>query len=173
MVHIPPEKIEVRLNTITTYISFVGTLQARLGSRFIKVDFTLNEKVLFSISPLFIHSFYSDTVKKQINTYSLEEIMIEKLCTIIGRTEPRDIYDIYFLFEQNLDFMAIPSAFKEKAKFKGIDPNNIKDSIERKKNTIKRMWKTRLITQVKTLPDLDEVLRKIERNLRKYIYNYI
>ncbi len=99
--------------------------------------------------------------------------MIEKLCAIIGRTEPRDIYDIYFLFEQNLDFMTIPSAFKEKAKFKGIDPNNIKDLIERKKNTIERMWKTRLITQVKNLPDLDELLRKIERNLRKYIYNYI
>lgn len=82
VVHIPSEKIEVRSNTITTYISFVGPPQTRLGSCFIKVDFTLNEKVLFIISPLFIHSFYSDTVKKQINTYSLEEIMIEKLCAI-------------------------------------------------------------------------------------------
>jgi predicted nucleotidyltransferase component of viral defense system len=167
------EKIEVRANTITIYIGFVGPLQARLKSRFIKVDFTLKEKIFFKTNPLFIQSFYSDIIKKQINTYSLEEVMIEKLCAVIGRTEPRDIYDVYFLFEQDLDFLNIPSAFREKAKFKEINPNNIKDLIIRKKNIIKRMWETRLKNQVKNLPDFDGVLRKTEYNLRKYIYDYI
>ena len=170
---ISPEKIEIRTNTLTIYIGFRGPLQARLSSRFIKIDFTLNEKVLFNINPLFIQSFYSDIIKKQINTYSLEEIMVEKLCAIIGRTEPRDIYDIYFLFEQDLDFMAIPSAFIEKAKFKEINPNNIKDLFKRKKNIMERMWETRLTNQVKNIPKFDDVLRKIERNLRKHIYDYI
>ncbi|MCE5328968.1 nucleotidyl transferase AbiEii/AbiGii toxin family protein [bacterium] len=170
---ISSEKIEVRANTITIYIGFVGPLQARLGSRFIKVDFTLNEKLLFNINPLFIQSFYSDIIKKQINTYSLEEIMVEKLCAIIGRTEPRDVYDIYFLFEQDLDFIAIPSAFIEKAKFKDINPKDIKELFKRKKNIVERMWETRLTHQIKNLPDIDGVLRKIERNLRKYIYDYI
>lgn len=99
--------------------------------------------------------------------------MVEKLCAIIGRTEPRDIYDIYFLFEQDLDFMAIPSAFIEKAKFKEINPNNIKDLFKRKKNIMERMWETRLTNQVKNIPKFDDVLRKIERNLRKHIYDYI
>ncbi|MBM3710464.1 MAG: nucleotidyl transferase AbiEii/AbiGii toxin family protein [Actinobacteria bacterium] len=170
---ISSEKIEVRTNTLTIYIGFIGPLQARLGSRFIKVDFTLNEKLLFNINPLFIQSFYSDVIKKQINTYSLEEIMVEKLCAIVGRNEPRDIYDIYFLFEQDLDFITIPSAFIEKAKFKEINPNDIRGLFKRKKNIIERMWKTRLTNQVKNLPDIDSVLRKIEYNLRKHIYDYI
>ena len=167
------EKIEIRTNTLTIYIGFSGPLQARLGSRFIKIDFTLKEKVLFNINHLFIQSFYSDIIKKQINTYSLEEIMVEKLCAIIGHTEPRDIYDIYFLFEQDLDFIAIPSAFIKKAKFKEINPNNIKDLFKRKKNIMERMWEARLTNQVKNIPKFDGVLRKIERNLRKHIYDYI
>jgi len=99
--------------------------------------------------------------------------MVEKLCAIIGRTEPRDIYDIYFLFEQDLDFIVIPSAFIKKAKFKEINPKNIKDLFKRKKNIIERLWETRLTNQVKNIPKFDGVLRKIERNLRKYIYDYI
>ena len=99
--------------------------------------------------------------------------MVEKLCAIIGRTEPRDIYDIYFLFEKDLDFMAIPPAFIKKAKFKEINPKNIKDLFKRKKNIIVRLWETRLTNQVKNIPKFDGVLRKIERNLRKYIYDYI
>ena len=48
---IPPEKIERRNDSITAYISFVGPLQAKLGSRDIKVDFTLSEKLIFFVEP--------------------------------------------------------------------------------------------------------------------------
>lgn len=170
---IPPEKTETRTDSITVYIGFVGPLQARLGRRFIKVDFTLNEKVIFDILPKIIFSEYSDTIKKKIKTYSLEEILVEKLCAMIGRTEPRDIYDIDFLFKQDLDFGSLPYAFIEKAKFKGIDTKNIKKILARKKSTIERMWETRLSNQIKNLPDLNGVLRNINKNLRKYLYDNI
>ncbi len=32
-------------------------------------------------------------------TYALEEILTEKLRALMGRTEPRDLYDVYWLFE--------------------------------------------------------------------------
>ena len=69
--------------------------------------------------------------------------------------------------------MAIPPTFIKKAKFKEINPKNIKDLFKRKKNIIERLWETRLTNQVKNIPKFDGVLRKIERNLRKYIYDYI
>lgn len=94
---IPSERIESRDDSITVYVDFVGPLQAKLGSRNIKVDFTLTEKLIFPMESRLIHSLFSDAVQKDITTYSLEEIVIEKLCAIIGRTEPRDVYDIYFL----------------------------------------------------------------------------
>lgn len=168
-----PEKTETRTDSITIYISFVGPLQARLGKRFIKVDFTLNEKIIFDVVPQVIFSEYSDAIKRKIKTYSLEEILVEKLCAMIGRTEPRDIYDIDFLFKQDLDFDSLPYAFIEKAKFKEIDTKNIKKILERKKSTIERMWKTRLSNQVKNLPDLNSVIRNINKNLRKYLYDNI
>lgn len=96
-----PERIEKRNDSVTAYVNFVGPLQARLDSRDIKMDFTLSEKLIFPVKTLAIHSGYSDTVNKNIATYALEEILTEKLCAIIGRTEPRDVYDANFLFGLN------------------------------------------------------------------------
>ena len=162
---IPPERIEHHTDGVTIYVSFVGPLQAKLGSR----DITLSEKILFPIESRPIHCIYSDAVKQQIRTYSLEEILVEKLCAIIGRTEPRDVYDADFLFEQNLDFLAIPNAFLEKAKFKGVSSNRLREVLERKKPVSERMWKIRLVHQVKDLPHFEEVLRNLQRNLKKYM----
>ena len=118
--------------------------------------------------PKIIYSEFSDAIKKNIKAYSLEEILVEKLCAMVSRTEPRDIYDVDFLFKQELDFGSLPAALIEKAIFKGIDIHNIKKILELKKTTIEKMWENRLSSQVKSLPDLDGVLRNINKNLRKY-----
>lgn len=164
---IPPERIELRGDSVTIYVSFVGPLQARLGSRDIKVDFTLTEKLIFPVELRTIHCTYSDAAERKIKTYSLEEVLVEKLCAVIGRTEPRDVYDIDFLMGQDIDFLAIPNAFAEKAEFKGIDHNRLMEVLEKKKPTLERMWKARLAHQVKDLPHLEEVLRNLNRNLKK------
>jgi predicted nucleotidyltransferase component of viral defense system len=166
---IGPERIEVRSDSLTVYVSYVGPLQAKLGSRDIKIDFTLSEKLIFPIDHKTIHSTYSDAIKRQIQVYSLEEILVEKLCAVIGRTEPRDIYDLDFLFNQNLDFLAIPNAFLEKAEFKEVDHNRLMEVLEKKKPTLERMWKTRLTHQIKDLPHLEEVLRNLQRSFKKHV----
>lgn len=166
---VPPEKIEKRTDSLTAYVNFVGPLQARLDSRSIKLDFTLSEKLIFPIEAKEVHSPYSDAVSKSFATYALEEILVEKLCAIIGRTEPRDIYDVSYLFGINdIDFQRIPDAFREKAEFKGIDPERLKRCLNDKKDKYERMWKTRLEHQIKELPHLAEVLRELNRVLRKY-----
>ena len=167
---IPPELIERRTDSLTVYVNFVGPLQARLDSRDIKVDFTLSEKLIFPIEPLAIHSAYSDAINRNIATYSLEEILTEKLCAIIGRTEPRDIYDANFLFSlKEIDFYRIADAFKEKAEFKSIDPARLADALERKKPTLSRTWKNRLQDQVRDLPHLEEVLRELNRSIKNHL----
>lgn len=134
------------------------------------MDFTLSEKLIFPVKTLAIHSGYSDTVNKNIATYALEEILTEKLCAIIGRTEPRDVYDANFLFGlKDIDFYRIGDAFKEKAEFKGIDPARLNDVLERKKSTLARMWKTRLEHQIKNLQHMEEVLRELNRSFKNYL----
>ncbi|MHB1326064.1 MAG: nucleotidyl transferase AbiEii/AbiGii toxin family protein [Thermoleophilia bacterium] len=125
--------------------------------------------MIFPIEAEEIHAPYSDAVRKSFATYSLEEILVEKLCAIIGRTEPRDIYDVNYLFGvDGIDFHSISVAFGEKAEFKGIDPKRLKGSLNDKKDKYERMWKTRMGHQIKELPYLAEVLRELNRNLRKY-----
>jgi len=77
---VPPEKIEERTDSLTAYVNFVGPLQARIESRSIKLDFTLSEKLIFPIEAKEINASYSDAVQKSFATYSLEEILVEKLC---------------------------------------------------------------------------------------------
>lgn len=167
---IPEEKIERRPDSLTIYVNYVGPLQARLDSRLIKVDFTLSEKLLFPIVKKPVHSSYSDADEsKTFSTYSLEEILTEKLCAIIGRTEPRDVYDAAFLFGQDLDFYRIPDAFREKAEFKNIDYTRILTILNEKKSKFASMWGTRLADQVKNLPHVEEVMRRLQRNLKEHI----
>lgn len=166
---VPEEKVEKRVDSLTAYVNFVGPLQARLDSRNIKIDFTLSEKLIFPIESKEIHSPYSDTSIRALPTYSLEEILVEKLCATIGRTEPRDIYDVSYLFGVNqVDFHRIPDAFREKAEFKGIDPARLKESLNEKKDKYARMWESRLRHQVKELPHLEETIRSLNRDFRKY-----
>ena len=166
---VPEEKVEKRADSLTAYINFVGPLQARLDSRSIKVDFTLSEKLIFPNISKEIHSPYSDAVTRSFPTYTLEEILIEKLCAIIGRTEPRDIFDVNYLFGVNeIDFHRIPDAFREKAEFKGIDPCRLKESLNEKKDKYVRMRESRLRHQVKKLPHLEETIRALNRDFRKY-----
>ncbi len=140
---VPAEKVEEREDSLTAYINFVGPLQARLESRSIKIDFTLSEKVIFPLEAKEIHSPYSDAMIRSFPSYALEEILIEKLCAIIGRTEPRDIYDVDYLFDvDDIDFHKIPDAFREKAEFKGYDPKRLKESLNDKKDKYARMWES-------------------------------
>lgn len=164
----PEEKVEVRSDSLTAYINFVGPLQARLDSRSIKVDFTFSEKLIFPIEAKEIHSPYSDAMVRNFSAYTLEEILIEKLCAIIGRTEPRDIYDVNYLFGVNgIDFHKITEAFREKAAFKEIDPSRLKESLNDKKDKYVRMWDIRLMHQVKQLPHFGRDNQELKSGFRE------
>ncbi len=166
------EKIERRSKSITFFVNYKGPLQATLMAREIKVDFTLSEKLIFPTELKNIYASYSDNnnIEKKIAAYSLEEILIEKLCALIGRTEPRDLYDTnYLLGLNNIDFYLVTDAFKQKAEFKKYDPNKLMDSLDKKKPTFARMWDIRLGLQMNDLPYLDDVLRELKRNIKKHL----
>ena len=168
---LPDKKIEEREDSLTVYVEFVGPLLAKLGSRDIKVDFTLKEKLLLLVEKKPITSFYSDSkhLHKSFKAYSLEEILTEKLCALIGRTEPRDLYDTYFLLDLGqLDYQSVSQAFPEKAQNKKINPERLSTILTEREAVISKMWEVRLKHQVKELPHLDKVMRKTNQYLRRY-----
>lgn len=169
--NLPEEKIERRTDSLTFYVEFVGPLLANLGSRDIKVDFTLKEKLLFPIEGKPIMSPYSDSgdIQKSLKSYSLEEILTEKLCALIGRTEPRDLYDAHFLLElRDIDYEAVSNAFPGKARSKKIDPRRLAKILSEKEAVFSRMWETRLKPQVKDLPEIKGIMRETNRYFRRY-----
>jgi predicted nucleotidyltransferase component of viral defense system len=152
----------------TLLVNYVGPLRARPGSRHLKVDVTRGELLLYPLVERPLHAPYSDyPTDVTLPTYALEEILTEKLCALVGRTEPRDLYDVYWLFERgDVDVSFLPANFAAKCRHKGQDPDRLDEILTGKEGILARLWASRLAVQVPDLPHLNEVLRAVRRHLR-------
>ena len=152
------------------YIAYIGPLSGNLGSRDLKVDITRNEILEYNVLDLKINSNYSDLsdYNFKIKCYSLSEIFIEKMTALLGRTIPRDLYDLWYLLEyEQIDIQNHIYEFERKAKNKGHNYIELADKILKKENILKRDWEKSLKNQIQDLPDFAEVMRKIKKHLRK------
>lgn len=152
----------------TLLVNYVGPLGGRLGSRYLKVDFTRGELLLYPLAERPLQAPYSDYPRGvTLPTYTLEEILAEKLCALLGRTEPRDLYDVYWLFEWgDVDVTFLAVSFADKCEHKGQDPTRLYQVLTAKEATFDRLWASRLAAQVTELPHLNEVLRVVRRHVR-------
>ena len=154
--------------SINFYIIYSGPLGGSVGSKQVKVDITRKEILEFEPGqkPVFID--YSDGEDFSVLCYPLEEVVIEKMCALMGRTQPRDLYDLWYLFEyEKLDIKAVWQEFERKAKNKGHDPANFVAKVQSKLNSFKGRWNSSLSNQIKDLPDFDTVVRELNKHFRK------
>lgn len=152
------------------YLNYVGPLRGDLGSRFLKADFTRGELLLFPLVEASLQSPYSDCRGRTetLFVYSPEEILVEKLCALLGRTEPRDLFDIHYMISHRLaDDEAVWPRVREKMTHKGLDPAALGEVLGRKQGALGRLWGPRLRGQIRELPHLDTVIRETERWLRQ------
>jgi uncharacterized protein len=154
--------------SINFYISYAGPLGGAGINKKVKVDITRKETLEFAsaLKPVFIH--YSDLEAFDIFCYSLEEVLIEKMCALMGRTQPRDLYDLWYLLEYDkMDIAYSWPEFERKAKNKGHTPSAFKDKVLAKINGFKGRWEGSLASQIKDLPDFDLMIREVNKHLRK------
>jgi hypothetical protein len=163
---------EVHLNTHTFYMDYNGPLQG--GTRSAKVDITIIEKLMFPVvEKSLIRSYeeYTDFPEElTILVYSIEEIMIEKICALLtrARNEPRDLFDIYCLItEKDIDLEQLVYSLQSKMEFKGLAPEESATAFDRKEKLLKKMWKTRLGYQMGELPEFDNIFRTVKRAFRQ------
>ncbi len=111
---------------------------------------------------------YSDLGEAySIYCYPLGEVIAEKMRSILQRTAPRDIYDLWYLFEvENLDIKDYIFAFQEKAKYKGYDPAELTEVIGQKKKTYAKHWYGHLANQMTAIPDFSKVWRELGKHWR-------
>jgi predicted nucleotidyltransferase component of viral defense system len=97
-------------------------------SKSLRVQVSRGELVTFAALTKSISHGYSDADQlpaTHLRTYSLEEILLEKLRAFSGQRKhaiARDIFDIYYLVAKGADVDASLSAFAGKCLAKGIDP---------------------------------------------------
>ena len=152
------------------YLNYIGPLRGDLASRFLKTDFTRDELLLFPLTEAPLQVPYSDCQGRveTLQVYSLEEILAEKLCALLGRSEPRDLYDIHYILAHDLaDAEVVSFQLGEKMEHKGVDPADLGDVLERKQGALQRLWEPRLRGQMPEIPYLDTVIRETNRWLRQ------
>jgi len=162
------EDAEHESGSINFYIIYAGPLGGSVGNKQVKVDITRKEILEFEpvLKPVFID--YSDGENFSILCYQLEEVAIEKMCALMGRTQPRDLYDLWYLFEyEKLDIKSVWQEFECKAKNKGHDPSNFVAKVQSKLNSFKGRWNSSLSNQIKDLPEFETVVRELNKHFRK------
>ncbi len=132
----------------------------------IKLDITQfgNEEILLPLSKRIIIYPYSDNLEAEAKVYSLEEMVVEKVRSLFQRIRPRDLYDVWYLWN-SVDKKKVLDIFPEKFKFKNVKIN-IKD-FENEKDNFKNAWEKSLKHQIKELPDFEEVFSTVFKEVKK------
>lgn len=132
----------------------------------IKLDITQsgNEEILLPLSKRIIIHPYSDNLEAEMKVYSLEEMVAEKVRSLFQRTRPRDLYDVWYLWN-NVDKKKVLDIFPEKCKFKNVKID-VK-GFENGKDNFKNAWENSLRHQLKYLPTFEEVFSIVFEEVRK------
>ena len=160
---------EARQSGLGFYISYVGPLGGLGANKRIKVDISRSELMVFE--PVYQNVFlgYSDLEEHQLQCYSLEEVLIEKLRSVMQRMQARDFYDIWYLtevFGLEIDFLG--NEFIAKAEFKGLDPVEFHVKLEQRLPQYQGRWQRSLVDQIHDLPEFNQVEREVMRHLRNF-----
>lgn len=173
-------KAEIIEDTIDNHESS-GSLKFKMyyiathGSDEIKIDVTRGETIEFDVGYQAVLNNYTDLEEEDetlIHCYSLEEVLIEKATALMGRTIPRDLYDFYYLVEEEgIELRNIYIEFMHKAENKGHNPKEFMDKIMPKMKTFARDWHTSLANQMTKdeLPDFKNLWRKSLRHFKNLI----
>jgi uncharacterized protein len=153
---------------INFYIGFVGPLGGQGSNKKIKVDISRTETLEFEQVNKTVFIEYSDLDEHQLLCYSLEEVLVEKMRTVMQRMQARDFYDLWYLLETNsMDVDFYVNEFKNKCVSKGLNPADFHKKLVERLPQYKGRWNSSLSEQIKDLPNYEQVERETLRHLKK------
>ncbi|PIP76431.1 MAG: hypothetical protein COW85_14240 [Ignavibacteria bacterium CG22_combo_CG10-13_8_21_14_all_37_15] len=152
------------------YLTYTGPLGGKGENKSIKVDICSDEVVCDKPQLKVVSNEYSDLRDSyKISSYSLSEIISEKMRSLMQRTAPRDLYDLWYMFEVNMvnieDYIF---NFQRKAEYKKLDHAKLVKIISAKEGTFKRQWESQLVNQIKVIPDFDQAWRALGKHWRRF-----
>jgi len=144
---------------IISYVQFRGPLN---HPNRIKLDISLTEKIALSPESRTVKSEFPDLPDYLILAYSLNEILAEKIRSIMQRGYSRDYYDVWKLMkEQKFNKPEIKALLIKKCELKGIkyEPELFFD--KSRIQEAKDHWVSSLEYLTKDLPDSDKVIGEL------------
>ena len=153
---------------INFYIGYIGPLGGLGSNKKVKVDISKSEKLEFK--PVRKSAFleYSDLEPHELLCYQLEEVLVEKLRSVMQRMQARDFYDIWYLLEKHgMDVDFLIHEFSNKCISKGLSATDFHSKLEARMPQYKSRWKTTLGEQIHDLPNFEQVEREVTRHLKK------
>lgn len=132
-------------------IYYRGPWIFRGSSPALRIHLNRDEIVLFQTKMNSVSHPYSDQNELPeitVQTYSLEEILVEKLRAVSGQRRfaiARDIFDIYYLKQNGTTIDSAINAFPEKCKIKGISAENLNlATVFAKEDQFRQNWQRNL-----------------------------
>ena len=165
------EEKQYETGNFNFYLSYTGPFGGTGANKDIKVDISQNELICNEPREGKIINLYSDLSQSNysILCYTLSEVIAEKMRSLMQRTTPRDIYDLWYLFEtEGQDIKDHIFTFQEKARFKGFDPKKLIIVIEAKEKIYAKHWENHLADQMTEIPDFNKVWRELCKHWRKF-----
>ncbi len=154
---------------INFYISYIGPLGGQGNNKSVKVDISRNEKLVFEVLSQQVSMSYSDQEPHQLLCYQLEEVLVEKLRSVMQRMQPRDFYDLWYLLEiQGMNIEFYKNEFNAKCANKQLNPLDFYERLNQRLPQYKGRWKKSLADQIHDLPNFEQVEREVKRHLKKF-----
>jgi len=153
---------------INFYISYIGPLGGMGANKRVKIDISKSEKLQFEPIIKNVITSYSDQEEYKLLCYTLEEILVEKLRSIMQRMQARDFYDAWYLLEiHGLDLSFYVNEFIAKCESKSINPSYFFNKLNQRLPQYKARWQKSMKDQINDLPEFEKVERETLRHLKK------
>ena len=153
---------------INFYISYVGPLGGQGSNKKVKVDISRSEKLVFKPIKKNAIIIYSDLQKHKLLCYPLEEVLVEKMRSVMQRMQARDFYDIWYLLEvEEMQPDYYTKEFSEKCECKELKAADFMKKLEERIPQYKGRWNHSLNEQIKDLPDFEKTEREVKRHFKK------
>lgn len=124
----------------------------------IRIEISLRDDLILKPELKEIIPVYEDLQPYTLLVMNIEEILAEKIRTVLQREKARDVYDLLFLLKKGIRLNY--GLIKNKAGLLGLKFEK-KIFIKRIKE-IKRIWKQELSGYINLVPDFDKAIKELE-----------
>jgi predicted nucleotidyltransferase component of viral defense system len=113
---------------------------------------------------------------RKVLAYPLEELLAEKIRSLLERGKSRDYYDVWRLLKEKsseLDLKVLGNVLVKKLKHKQLTFTSVNDFLPKDTNTLKQYWATELQQQINQLPSMEAVMEELQDMLTNLVVPYL